>query len=428
MEENGHGKMRGLKVPRSPPKYCKRCDNECVEYMTGNVICPICRKYGLTSLKPDEYYYKTNKNNPIIPMKKRILYCQNCRKERAHDWINGEYICKKCGLKFIHLSHKRVMRKLKYRKKTKLKILLHSPLHPSYWVYLMETMPEHEWFIEPSESFEEGLTPRDHLNYTVVPRNTKIEFDVQIFCLNSHFWVFEELMRTFGHIPIVFLDFYGANMPSLRIKYPLLSCCRHNSRPYTNKQYVYVPPSRTLWNRDWEGDIRKVFIPAQSYLQPKWAHTFAAKLIHILEKTDLKLDIVLNRTRVMPWKEWQEHFIHDRVLLDVADKHSSFVLEEAMTIGMPVISRNIFETPWVVRDKVDGFTKWNEKQLIKLLHKFLDADNSFAKEWSLKSRKRGKEILSAKETNLIWNSAFQNAIKLNPPAFSQIGNIAYTRR
>lgn len=308
-------------------------------------------------------------------------------------------------------------RKLKlirsYKLEGKLKVLLHSPLHPSYWIYLMETMPEHEWFIEPTESFEEGLTPRDHIKYTIVPKNTKIKFDVQIFCLNSHHYLFQDLMKNFGHIPIVYLDFWkGCLLPSFKRKYPLISCCHSAShQDYPNNQYVYVPPSRTLWNQDWKGDKRKIFIPAQRYLEPRWKHTHAAKLIPKLMKTDLKLDVVLNKLRIMPWKKWQGYFIHDRALLDVADKHSSFVLQEAMTIGMPVISRNLFESPWIIRDKVDGFLKWTDKELIEILHKFLE-DDSFANKWALKSKERGNEMLSAERTNIVFNNAFRNAIEL----------------
>jgi len=299
-------------------------------------------------------------------------------------------------------------------KEKKLKILLHAPLHPSYWVYLMETLPEHKWFIEPNENFEEGGTPRNHIKYTVVPREAKIKYDVQIFCLNSHQYLFQNLMKNFGHVPIVFLDFYGTVVPPLKIKYPLISCCRSDSnrnRNYPNSQVVYVSPSRTLWNRDWKGDRRKIFIPSQRYLEPAYAHTYAAKLIPRLMKTDLKLDVVLNKTRTIPWKRWQRYFIHDRVLLDIADKHSSFVLQEAMTIGTPVISRNMFESPYIIRDKVDGFIKWTEEELIELLHKFLE-DDSFANKWSLKSKERGKEVLSAERTRTVFNRAFQNAIEL----------------
>lgn len=425
-------------MPRELYKYCKKCGSECLEYESGRVKCPLCQKI----LKSNQYIAKTKQRPPKSkpskppptniqhlpkskPINKQRLFCPNCDRETVHEIIQETFKCKRCGLAALttHVARQPLKDMYKFlhwkkcRKKTRLKILLHAPLHPSYWVYLLETLPEHKWYIEPNDNFEEGGTPKDHIKYTVVPRNTRIKFDVQIFCLNSHHQLFPSLMKRFGHIPIVFLDFYGAwgYMPSSRKKYPLISCCHHASmRHYSNNYYAYVPPSRTLWNQDWEGDIRKVFIPAQRYLEPEWKHTFAAKLVPRLMKTDLKpnLNIVLNRLRTIPWKEWQSHFIHNRVLLDIADKHSSFVLEEAMTIGMPIISRNIFETPWVVRDKVDGFTIWTEKELIELLHKFIE-DDSFANKWSLNSRNRGKEILSAKRTNAIWNRAFQDAIRLS---------------
>ena len=178
-----------------------------------------------------------------------------------------------------------------------------------------------------------------------------------------------------------------------------------------NIRYNYVPPSKSLWSTKWKGDNHKVFIPAQRYLEAPYAHTYFAKLIPKLQKTDLNLEIIENRLRTIPWKEWQNNFIRDSVLLDCADKTSSFVLEEAMTIGMPVISRDKFETPFMIRDKIDGFTKWTEKELIEILFKFTE-DYSFAKKWGLNSKERGKEMLSVKKTRDVFNWAFNNTIKL----------------
>ena len=293
-----------------------------------------------------------------------------------------------------------------------MKILLHAPLHPSYWVYLLETMPEHEWFIEPKEDFEQGSTPRKHIKYTIVPRKSNIKYDVQIICISSHGGYIKPLLQDF-HIPIVFVDFWRTPIPELAIKYPLISgCCHLSNETYPNNQYVYIPPSRTLWNQDWKGDIQKVFIPGQAYLHPSYVHTFFAKLIKNLQKTDLALALIEDSNRQIPWSQWQDYFIHNRVLLDCADKRCSFVIEEAMTIGMPIISREAYETPWQIRDKVDGFTKWSDNELIELLHKFTEKDNSFATEWSLKSKERGKEILSVAKTRECFNKAFEDAIKL----------------
>ena len=307
-----------------------------------------------------------------------------------------------------------MMKKLELLDSYKMKdlnILLHAPLHPSYWNYLIETMPEHDWFVEPKANFQEAGTPRDNIKYTVVQKNSKIKFDVQIICLSTHSELAHNIVKDFN-VPIVFLDFHKWKVPKFRIKYPLISACYHTAnKDYPNIKYNYVPPSKTLWNKKWEGDIPKVFIPAQRYLESPYAHTYFSKLIPKLQETDLNLEIVENKTRTIPWSEWQDFFIHNRVLLDCADKTSSFVLEEAMTIGMPVISRNMFESPYVIRDRIDGFLKWNEEELINILFKFTE-DYSFAKKWSRRSKKRGEEVLSVEKTRKVFNDSFHNAIDL----------------
>ena len=292
-----------------------------------------------------------------------------------------------------------------------MKVLLHSILHPSFWTYLMEILPEHEWYVEPADGFQRGGVPRDHVKYTVVPINSKIKFDVQIYCLSTHIDCFDYMIEAFP-IPMVYLNFERTPVPNLKIEYPLISGCQHiASKDYPNIRYTYVCPSKTLWNVGWKGDIPKVFIPAQSYLQPQYSKLFFTDLINKLKQTDIPLEIIENKTRTIPFQEWRDFYIHNRVLLDCSDKSCSFCIEEAMTLGMPIVTRNALEAPLMLRDSVDAFLRWNFEELVDILHKFTE-DYSFAAKWAERSRRRGKVILSVEDTRSCFNKAFVDAIEL----------------
>jgi len=296
-----------------------------------------------------------------------------------------------------------------------MRVLLHAPLHPSYWVYLMEVLKEHKFYIEPREDFQEGMTPRNHIKYTIVPRKEckEMDMDVQFVVLSGYNYLDEiySLIKEFP-LPTVWLSYWKDNIPEYAVKYPLIAGNRFRSNTeYSNIRYTHVPPSRKLWSKNWKGDIPKVFIPAQRYLEPGFSHTFLHKLMKELRNTKLELDVLENAQRLMQFDDWRWKFIHERVLLDASDKLSSFVIEEAMMVGMPIVTRNINEQSLLVRDKVDGLTIWDERDLIQILTRFL-TDYEYAKEWSEKSKARGKEILLPNKTREVLNKAMGDAIRL----------------
>lgn len=292
-----------------------------------------------------------------------------------------------------------------------MKILLHSPLHPSYWIYLMECMLEHEWFIEDKEDFEEGQIPRNHVWYSIISKDNKVPFDAQVIFLPQFLDVKKicKLVEEFP-IPPVFLSLENQSLPHFQVKYPCISGTTFCYPVYPNIRFCYVPPSKTLWNKEWIGDKPQVFIPAQRYLDPEYSHSKMAQIVPLLEQSGISLDIARGK-RTIPFNEWQDKFIHDRVLFDCSQKYASFVVEEAMMIGMPIVTLNINENAVMIRDKIDGYTNWTDKQLIELLTKFT-TNRNFANKWSINSKRRGKEILNPKTTNKIWNEAFHDSVKL----------------
>lgn len=290
-----------------------------------------------------------------------------------------------------------------------MKILLHAPLHPSYWIYLMECMPEHEWFIEPNDDFEEGQTPRDHIKYIVVPKDSKIKFDVQIIPT----WYLDKLYQILEDFPIppVFLEIAGYPLPKFEVKYPLISgTTYHSNNQYPNIRYSYVVPSKTLWDKEWKGDVNNVLIPAQRYLDPEYSNSKMAQIIPILKKGGINVDIITGK-RTMPFNEWRDKFIHNRVLLDCSQKYASFVVEEAMMVGMPIVCLDQYESGIMIRNGIDGFTRWTDSELVSLLRQFT-ADKTFANEWSIKSKARGKEILDSEKTRQVFNQAIIDSIAL----------------
>jgi len=223
-------------------------------------------------------------------------------------------------------------------KEKNLKILLHAPLHPSYWIYLMEVLNQHTFYIEPKDDFE-GVMPRNHIQYTVVPSDSKIKFDVQIILLHKHTTKqLYQLLKDFP-IPPVFIEVWDYPLPQFKVKYPLISgCTYHSDSKYPNIRYSYVPPSKTLWNEKWKGDKPQVFFPAQRYLMPEYSHTKLAQIYHLLKKANIKMDVIKDATREIPFPDWKSKFINNRVLLDCTQKYASFVVEEAMMVGMPIVT------------------------------------------------------------------------------------------
>jgi len=298
-------------------------------------------------------------------------------------------------------------------KEDKLKILLHAPLHPSYWIYLMEVLNRHKFYIEPKDDFE-GAMPRSHIQYTVVPSDSKIKFDAQIILLHKYTDIQQlyKLLRDFP-IPPVFIEVWDYPLPRLKVKYPLISGCTYRSdSQYPNIRYSYVSPSKTLWwDHEWKGNKPQVFFPAQRYLMPCYGNTKLAKIYHLLKKSNIKMDAVKNVTRKISFPDWRSKFINNRVLLDCTPKYVSFVIEEAMAVGMPIVTLGLNESSIMVRDKIDGFSKWTYKELIELLRRFI-TDKEFADEWSLKSKARGRDILDPNKTRKVFNQALKDSIYL----------------
>jgi len=297
-----------------------------------------------------------------------------------------------------------------------MRILLHAPLHISFWIYLMESMPEHQWFIEPNDNFEGGTIPHNHIKYQVVPSEFNENFDVQIICLQlgSDKLRFLKLFP----VPVVWLEYWRCAVPEIPIKYPLISTSYSDSNSeYPNIRYSHITPSPTLWNIDWIGDQPTVFISARRFSKL----TVIAPILNQLKKKVTNLDVIEETPRTIPFEEWRNKFIHNRVLLDLSLKKGDMVLQEAMTIGMPVITFNKFDYPLVIRDKIDGFSSWNPEnlksekelnELIELLNKF-SIDYSFAKEWGERAKARAKECFPIEKQREIWNKAFEDAISLH---------------
>lgn len=309
-----------------------------------------------------------------------------------------------------------------------MKVLLHSPLHPALWVYLMEALSEHEFFIEPTANFEEGSIPKDYVKFKVVPRSPSTDYDVQILCLHAGLRP-EDILKIYP-IPIVFIEYMKNPFKLPKTTYPLITTCKtNNSSEYPKLQYWCPVVSRKLWDEDWVGNKRMVMSTVGGLcIHP----TFSGILDH-LKLRGIPLDYKKTAPRVVPFQTWKSKFVHSRVLLEMNFKPSSFTILEAMTIGMPIVSSSNNDAPFMVRDKVDGFSKWGTREeLADLLIKFLD-DYEFAKEWGIKSKKRGNELNSVKTTKEIWNNAFSDAIKTfkkneeNPFGYKKIVKIQTPR-
>jgi len=294
-----------------------------------------------------------------------------------------------------------------------MKILLHAPLHPSLWIYLMDSLPEHSFYIEPSEDFQQDLLPRQYLNYQIVSEETAIadEYDVQILCLHlgGSMKAILKVMESYN-LPTVFVEFGKIPLADFKIKYPMIYLCKTNyNDDYPNTKHIYFVPSRKIWDKDWKGDQKKVFLRADIAGQP-----MIRDLVTYLKQKDINFDQPQNRK--VSWTEWKNFFIHDRVHLDLARTPMSFTTVEALTVGMPVIVGNWNEFPLVIRHNVDGFSKWDKEELLEMLERFITDDN-FAKTWSLRSRARGIELLDLEKQRETLNESFQEAIHMfnNPP-------------
>jgi hypothetical protein len=271
----------------------------------------------------------------------------------------------------------------------------------------MEALSEHEFFIEPQADFQEGSIPTNHIKFTVVPRSPRSDFDVQIIALHGiGYRNLEELLKIFP-VPVVWIEYVKNAYTLPEVKYPLITTCKtNNSSEYPKLQYWSPVVSRTLWKEDWIGDKQIVMSTVGGYSKNP---TFIP-ILEYLKERKIPLDMRTTSPRTIPFETWKSKFIHSRVLLELTMKPSSFTILEAMTIGMPVVAFPYSDAPLVVRNKIDGFSRWESKEeLADLLEKFLN-DYNFAKEWGARSKERGNELNSNKITKEIWNKAFADAI------------------
>lgn len=268
----------------------------------------------------------------------------------------------------------------------------------------MDCLSEHEWFIEPNHGWEEGGSPKDHIKYQILKPDEWREMDAQVICLNEHYNA-ENLINRFP-VPPVWLTWWKTNIPPYKIKYPLVSAIKNSANTeYPNIRYsCYMVPSGSIWNEKWIGDVPKIFVPLSRC-------NLDVNLYRNLLRSGLSLDVVRSPGRSIPFKAFQDKFIHNRVLLEMSEKNASTCLLEAMSIGMPVISTNRHENPFMLRNGIDSTIIWTEKELFELLQKYLN-DYSFAKEMGEKAKRRFEEICNLKEQNKVWNNAFNDAITL----------------
>jgi hypothetical protein len=295
-----------------------------------------------------------------------------------------------------------------------MKVLLHAPLHPTLWIYLMEALKEHEFFIEPTADFQEADTPRTQIKYEVVPRKPNSNFDVQIIALHGiGYHTPQELLKIFP-VPVVWIEFQRTLLPFTG-NYPLITTCQTScTRRYPNWKYWCPVVSRTLWNEDWIGDVPIINCTVGAYA----CHPDLVPILNYLKKENVPLDMRTTSRRLVPFADWKSKFIHDRVLFELTLKPSSFTILEATTIGMPVVTLNWFDHSKMIRDNIDGFTfgfggpnPAHLTDLTLLLNKFLN-DYDFAKEWGKKSKERGNQLNSIENTKTIWNQAFEDSIRI----------------
>jgi len=276
----------------------------------------------------------------------------------------------------------------------------------------MEMLSEHEFFIEPKDDFEEGSIPRDHLKYEVIPYKPRSDFDAQIICLHLNSPPIGEILKTFP-VPPVFIEYAKCTLPNLNKQYPLISTCRSSSNTdYPNIRYCWMTPSPTLWKNHWIGDRPTVFVTARDLK----SYQEFDPLFQKLKTEKIPYDCSTGNKRNLPFKDWQDKFIHNRVLLEAVVKTVSTVVSEAMQIGMPVVVPNFNDNAKMIRNEQDGFClnlydRTNLDKVIEILNHFLK-DYTFAKDYGERAEKRARECFSISETNKIWNKALEDAISL----------------
>jgi len=293
-----------------------------------------------------------------------------------------------------------------------MKILLHAPLHPTVWIYLMKMFPEHEWFIEPNDQFgypgEEWSTPKHEVKYKVIPFEKREDIDIQIICLHLDPLKeikIENILRIFEN-PIVWVQYWNTkSIPNPPRKlYPLVHTLQTDHSIYPKRKHIYMSPHPDMWKDQWEGTNPEVFAPIGGYKK--------SELIEKLEEQKIPLKLITGK-RNISWSSWQQLFIKSRIFLEEAPKRGSSCLEEAMLVGMPVIVPNRSDFPLIVRNRIDGFSAINDNEKIEIIKKMLDSYD-YAKEWGKKAKERAEVIFDIKKERKKWEEVFEEAIKVGP--------------
>jgi hypothetical protein len=286
------------------------------------------------------------------------------------------------------------------------KVLLHAPLHATLWLYLMKSMPEHEYFIEPKADFEQSGFPRKPVPFTVISKSRN-DIDVQIICLHLPSLTIAQILKEYK-VPIVWIQYWQTSIPRLQTNYPLITTCQTDySQRYPNVRQVFIAPHPDFWAEKWQGDEEKIFLAPKIYS----TEPYVMGIINWLKAKRFPLNIYDKQDPSIPFATWKENLVHSRVLLEISPKHSSMLLSEAMTIGMPVIVPRLWDYPKTVRDKIDGFVINSMPNLESLLTKFLK-DKDFAKEYGKRAEERAKELFSVEKQRKIFNEAMEEAINL----------------
>lgn len=284
-------------------------------------------------------------------------------------------------------------------------ILIHSPLHPSIWIYLIKSLPEHNWYVEPRINFQEGQIPYGNLNLKVLPKDGKIKVDAQIICVHSKNK--KRILQKFN-LPIIWIE-YWRNPYKFPMKknYPVISTSRTNHREnYNNLRFSYFSPTKDIWNENWKGDENVVFCPVRRfYKDPE-----IRKIINYLEKRGIPLKLFKSEKRNIPFNEWKNYFVHSRVLFEATKKFTSANLSEAMFIGMPVVTLDYFDFKKIIRNNVDGFRSNSIQKIYIYLRTLLD-NYSFAQKMGERAKRRASNIYNPDKQRKVWNQAFEDAIK-----------------
>lgn len=287
-------------------------------------------------------------------------------------------------------------------------ILLHAPLHSSLHVYLMRNLREFSWYVEPDMIFGSIPIKYDDLSFQIIPHEIpKEKIDAQIVLIHYETEA-KEILKIFK-VPVVFLGYHinSDYLPRLPGNYPIVTTCQseciHN---YPNVRHIYPLPSKDIWNQPWIGDKKEIFCPSRNSYKVSEP---VRNMISSLMKRNLPIKLYTEQFGNIPFGQWQNDFIHSRVLLDITVKPSSFTLLEAMSIGMPVVCPDWLDYKVIVRNGIDGFRSNSVDHLERILSKFLK-DEEFAKNMGKKAQLRLESITNSTMEKSFWEKAFKDAI------------------